>query len=34
LKESRYFPPFADQVQQIEQKIGGIDEYLAKLNII
>lgn len=32
LKESRYFTPFADQVEQIERKLGGIDDYLAKLN--
>jgi dynein heavy chain 2 len=34
LKESRFYQGFADQIQQIEQKLGGIDDYLAKLNVI
>jgi dynein heavy chain 2 len=34
LKESRFYGGFADQIGQIELKLGGIDEYLAKLNII
>lgn len=34
LKESRYFAGFSDQIKQIEEKLGGIDDYLAKLNII
>jgi dynein heavy chain 2, cytosolic len=34
LKESRYFQGFADQVEQFEKKLGGVDEYLSKLNII
>jgi dynein heavy chain 2 len=34
LKESRFFSGFADQIGQIEQKLGGIDDYLAKLNVI
>jgi dynein heavy chain 2 len=34
LKESRYFAGFADQVEQFEKKLGGVDEYLSKLNII
>ncbi len=34
LKESRFFNSFADQIEQFEKRFGGIDEYLAKLNII
>ena len=34
LKESKFFSRFADQVEQFEVKLGGIDDYLAKLNII
>ena len=34
LKDSKYFPPFADQAEQFEKKLGGIDDYLSKLNII
>lgn len=34
LKESRFYSGFADQIEQIESKLGGIDGYLAKLNII
>jgi hypothetical protein len=34
LKESRYFQGFADQVEQFEKRLGGVDEYLSKLNII
>ena len=34
LKESRFYSGFADQIGQIEQKLGGIDDYLAKLNVI
>lgn len=34
LKESRYFAGFADQIEQFEKRFGGIDDYLAKLNII
>lgn len=34
LKESRYFQAFADQVEQFERRLGGIDDYLAKLNVI
>ena len=34
LKESRFFGGFADQIEQFEKKLGGVDEYLAKLNII
>jgi len=34
LKESRYFHSFADQIEQMEKKFGGVDDYLAKLNII
>ena len=34
LKESRFFAGFADQVEQYEKRLGGIDEYLAKLNVI
>jgi hypothetical protein len=33
LKESRFFASFSDQIKQFEQKFGGIDDYLAKLNI-
>ena len=34
LKESRYFSRFVDQVEQFESKLGGLDDYLQKLNII
>jgi len=34
LKESRFFSSFADQVEQFEKRLGGIDEYLSRLNII
>ena len=34
LKESRFYAGFADQVQHFEQKFGGIDDHLAKLNVI
>ena len=34
LKESRFFVGFADEIGQFEQKLGSIDEYLAKLNVI
>ena len=34
LKESRYFARFADQVEQFEKKLGGVDEYLQRLNVI
>ena len=34
LKESRFYGGFADQIEQIEKKLGGIDDYLAKLNVI
>lgn len=34
LKESRFFATFADQVEQFEKRLGGIDEYLSRLNII
>jgi dynein heavy chain 2 len=34
LKDSKYFKNFQSDIEPIEQKLGGIDEYLAKLNII
>lgn len=34
LKESRFYAGFADQVSHFEQKFGGIDDHLAKLNVI
>lgn len=34
LKESRYFQSFADSIEQFEKRFGGIDDHLAKLNII
>jgi len=34
LKESRYFQSFSDQIEQFEKRFGGIDDHLAKLNII
>jgi len=34
LKESRFFQGFADQIEQFERRLGGVDEYLSKLNII
>lgn len=34
LKESRYFSGFSDQIEQLEKRFGGLDDYLAKLNTI
>ena len=34
LKESRFFSSFADSIEQFEKRFGGIDDHLAKLNII
>lgn len=34
IKESKYFFRFKDQCENFERKIGGIDEYLAKLQVI
>ena len=34
LKESRYAHSFTDSIEQFEKKFGGIDDHLAKLNII
>ena len=34
LKESRYIKAFKDQLDGFEKKLGGIDEYLVKLNQI
>jgi len=34
LKESRFFPRFADQVEQFESKLTALEDYLAKLNNI
>ncbi|CAD8135851.1 unnamed protein product [Paramecium octaurelia] len=34
LKESKFIGRFKDQVDQFELKLGGIDEYLSKLQII
>lgn len=34
LKESKFISRFTEQVEQFESKLGGIDEYLSKLNII
>lgn len=34
LKESRYFPRFADRIERFEEKLMGVDDYLQKLNAI
>ncbi|EGR34655.1 hypothetical protein IMG5_004580 [Ichthyophthirius multifiliis] len=34
MKESKFIGRFADQIDQFEQKLGGVDEYLTKLQII
>ena len=34
LKESKFYAKFTDQIEQFENKMGGIDDYLNKLNII
>ena len=34
LKESRFFQSFADSIEQFEKRFGGIDDHLAKLNVI
>lgn len=34
LKESKFYGKFADQIEQFETKLAGIDDYLQKLNII
>ena len=34
LKESRFYSRFEDQVGQFESKLGNLDDYLAKLNVI
>ena len=34
LKESKFYGKFTDQIEQFESKMGGIDDYLNKLNII
>lgn len=34
LKESRYFSSFSDAIEQFEKRFGGIDDHLAKLNVI
>jgi dynein heavy chain 2 len=34
LKESRFFPRFADQIEQFEGKLTALEDYLAKLNSI
>ena len=34
LKESKFISRFQEQVEQFETKMGGIDEYLSKLNVI
>lgn len=34
LKESKFYSKFNDQIEQFESKMGGIDDYLSKLNLI
>lgn len=34
LKESKFIARFKDQVDFFESKLGGIDEYLSKLQVI
>lgn len=34
LKDSKWVAGFADQLEQFERKLGGVDEFLSKLNII
>ncbi len=34
LKESKYFTRFREQIEGFESKLGGIDEYLSRLNVI
>lgn len=34
LKESRFAQSFADSIEQFEKRFSGIDDYLAKLNVI
>ena len=34
LKESKFYDRFKDQIEQFEARLGGIDDYLQKLNII
>ena len=34
LKESKFYERFKDQIEQFEQKLGGIDDYLQKMNVI
>ena len=34
LKESKFYERFKDQIEQFEFKLGGIDDYLQKLNVI
>ena len=34
LKESKFYAKFNDQIEQFENKMGGIDDYLSKLNTI
>jgi dynein heavy chain 2 len=33
LKESRFFAGFAEQIEALEKRFSGVDDYLAKLNI-
>ena len=33
LKESRYFAGFAEQIEALEKRFSGVDDYLAKLNV-
>ncbi|EGR34149.1 hypothetical protein IMG5_022750, partial [Ichthyophthirius multifiliis] len=34
MKESKFYQRFQDQIEGFEQKLGGVDEYLGKLQII
>ncbi|KAL4440929.1 hypothetical protein ABPG74_009342 [Tetrahymena malaccensis] len=34
MKESKFYARFQDQIEGFEQKLGGVDEYLGKLQVI